>query len=101
MLRLFRNRKKCNSSLYANDPVEYKHLFIENIYKPGKYISVSARHAGKLQGFPADFKYHDNEGIAKAHFGNAVPVVVVEYVAKELLDKLSFRVAILPKEIEV
>jgi len=76
-------------SINANDPVEYKHLFIENIYQPGKYISIRARHAGKLQGFPADFKYHNNEEIAKVHFGNAVPVAVVEYVAKELMKIIN------------
>ena len=76
-------------SIYANHPEEYKSLFLEKIYKKKKYIPITAKHACKLQGFPTNFKYHEKDDTARKHFGNAVPVPVVEYVAKELLKILE------------
>ncbi|HLP92278.1 MAG TPA: DNA cytosine methyltransferase [Nostocaceae cyanobacterium] len=72
-------------SIHASHPEEYKRLFLEKIYQPKKYIPITAKHACKLQGFPTDFAYHEKDDIAKKQFGNAVPVPVVEYVAKELI----------------
>jgi DNA (cytosine-5)-methyltransferase 1 len=72
-------------SINANNPDEYKKLFLKKIYQPKKYITLTAKHACRLQGFPANFEYHSNDDIAKTHFGNAVPIPVVEYVARELL----------------
>ncbi|MFM6008925.1 MAG: DNA cytosine methyltransferase [Sphaerospermopsis kisseleviana] len=73
-------------SIHASHPEEYKNLFLEKIYKPKKYIPITAKHACKLQGFPANFAYHQKDEVAKKQFGNAVPIPVVEYVAKELLS---------------
>jgi DNA (cytosine-5)-methyltransferase 1 len=72
-------------SIYANQPEEYKNIFLEKIYKKKKYIPITAKHACRLQGFPSDFEYHEKDDIARKQFGNAVPVPVVEHVAKELL----------------
>ncbi|MFM6012457.1 MAG: DNA cytosine methyltransferase [Dolichospermum sp.] len=76
-------------SIHASHPQEYKNLFLEKIYQPHKYIPITAKHACKLQGFPTDFEYHTKDEVAKKQFGNAVPVPVVEYVAKELLRILD------------
>ncbi|MBS3025808.1 MAG: DNA cytosine methyltransferase [Dolichospermum sp. DET50] len=76
-------------SIHASHPQEYKNLFLEKIYQPQKYIPITAKHACKLQGFPIDFEYHTKDEVAKKQFGNAVPVPVVEYVAKELLRILD------------
>ncbi|MDP5338242.1 MAG: DNA cytosine methyltransferase [Nodularia sp. (in: cyanobacteria)] len=76
-------------SIYANHPEEYKSLFLEKIYKKKKYIPITAKHACKLQGFPTNFEYHERDDTARKHFGNAVPVPVVKYVAKELLKILE------------
>ncbi|MFN7853457.1 DNA cytosine methyltransferase [Anabaena sp. AL09] len=76
-------------SIHANHPQEYKNLFLEKIYQPQKYIPITAKHACKLQGFPLNFEYHKKDEVAKKQFGNAVPVPVVEYVAKELLRVLD------------
>jgi DNA (cytosine-5)-methyltransferase 1 len=76
-------------SIHANHPQEYKNLFLEKIYQPQKYIPITAKHACKLQGFPLNFEYHKKDEVAKKQFGNAVPVPVVEYVAKELLKILD------------
>jgi DNA (cytosine-5)-methyltransferase 1 len=72
-------------SIHGSNPEEYKQLFLEKIYHSKKYIPITAKHACKLQGFPANFIYHQKDDTAKKHFGNAVPIPVVEYVAKELL----------------
>jgi DNA (cytosine-5)-methyltransferase 1 len=72
-------------SIHASHPEEYKKLFLEKIYQPKKYIPITAKHACKLQGFPANFAYHKKDEVAKKQFGNTVPIPVVEYVAKELL----------------
>jgi DNA (cytosine-5)-methyltransferase 1 len=76
-------------SIHASHPQEYKNLFLEKIYQPQKYIPITAKHACKLQGFPLNFEYHKKDEVAKKQFGNAVPVPVVEYVAKELLRILG------------
>ncbi|MDH6100558.1 DNA cytosine methyltransferase [Anabaenopsis sp. FSS-46] len=76
-------------SIYATHPEDYKNIFLEKIYRNKKYIPITAKHACKLQGFPANFNYHEKDDIARKHFGNAVPVPVVEYVAKELLKTLE------------
>jgi DNA (cytosine-5)-methyltransferase 1 len=76
-------------SIHASHPQEYKNLFLEKIYQPQKYIPITAKHACKLQGFPLNFEYHKKDEVAKKQFGNAVPVPVVEYVAKELLRILD------------
>ncbi|MTJ08877.1 DNA cytosine methyltransferase [Anabaena sp. UHCC 0204] len=76
-------------SIHATHPQEYKNLFLEKIYQPQKYIPITAKHACKLQGFPVNFEYHKKDEVAKKQFGNAVPVPVVEYVAKELLRILD------------
>jgi DNA (cytosine-5)-methyltransferase 1 len=72
-------------SITAEDPTTYKKLFLQKIFKPRKYILITATHARKLQGFPANFVFHPREDIAKKQFGNAVPIPVVEYVVKALL----------------
>jgi len=76
-------------SIHGNHPEEYKRLFLDKIYKPRKYIPISAKYACKLQGFPSNFVYHRKDEIAKRQFGNAVPIPVIEYVAKELLKIIS------------
>ncbi|MEH2133651.1 MAG: DNA cytosine methyltransferase [Nostoc sp.] len=76
-------------SIHARDPDEYKNIFLEKIYKQKNFIPIMAKHACKLQGFPTNFEYHEKDDIAKKQFGNAVPIPVVEYVAKELLSILD------------
>ncbi|WP_017304024.1 DNA cytosine methyltransferase [Spirulina subsalsa] len=75
-------------SIHGDNPEDYKRAFLTQIYRKGKYLPIVAKHACRLQGFPDDFKYHPREEVAKKQFGNAVPVPVVEFVAKELLKVL-------------
>lgn len=76
-------------SIHASDPDKYKNIFLEKIYKQKNFIPIMAKHACKLQGFPTNFEYQEKDDVARKQFGNAVPVPVVEYVAKELLSILD------------
>ena len=67
-------------------PAEYKSNFIKEILKKRKYRPITAREAGRLQGFPDDFKLHENGQIAKKQFGNAVPVPVVIHIVQALIN---------------
>ncbi len=77
------------ASIHASHPEKYKNVFLEKIYKQKNFIPIMAKHSCKLQGFPTNFEYHEKDDIARKQFGNAVPVPVVEYVAKELLSILD------------
>lgn len=75
-------------SITADNPEDYKRLFIEEIYKPKKFKPITAKDSRKLQGFPDWFKLHNNENIAKKQLGNAVSVPVVFEIAKQLVKLL-------------
>jgi DNA (cytosine-5)-methyltransferase 1 len=71
-------------TIEAKNPDEFKQKFIEEIIKPKKYRPITAREAGKLQGFPDSFAIHKSERFAHKQFGNAVSTAVVYGVAKNL-----------------
>jgi len=75
-------------SISADNPEEYKQLFLSKIYKPKKFKPITAIDCCKLQGFPDWFKLHENENIAKKQFGNAVSVPAVFAIAKQLVKLL-------------
>lgn len=77
------------TTIYADNPEDYKYQFINNIYRKNKFKPITAQHACLLQGFPDWFIFHKNEAIAKKQFGNAVPVPVVYHVAKNLLKAIN------------
>ncbi|KDR58532.1 DNA cytosine methyltransferase [Limnospira platensis] len=64
----------------------YKQEFINTIYHPQNYQEITARDTARLQGFPDWFVLHKNPSIAKKQLGNAVPVPVVQAIAKLLLN---------------
>ena len=64
---------------------KYKENFINNIYAKKKFRMISGRESARLQGFPENFKIHENDKVAKRQFGNAVPTNVVGAVMKEIL----------------
>jgi DNA (cytosine-5)-methyltransferase 1 len=75
--------------LSADNPEEYRRLFIQQIYKPNNFRLVTAQDACRLQGFPEWFEFHENENIAKRQFGNAVSVPVVYHIAQNLLKTIN------------
>ncbi len=76
-------------AIHAENPEEYKRLFLQKIYKPKKFRLITAQDACRLQGFPDWFKCHENPNIAKKQFGNAVAVPAVYYIAKNLVEIFS------------
>ncbi|MGB3508641.1 MAG: DNA cytosine methyltransferase [Microcoleaceae cyanobacterium] len=78
------------ASINAETPLEYKSLFIKEIYSKKNYRNITAKDCSKLQGFPSCFKAYSSENIAKKQFGNAVSIPVVYDLAKSLLRSLSF-----------
>ena len=69
----------------GNSKDNYKKNFINNIYAKNKFRMITGRESARLQGFPENFKIHENDKIAKRQFGNAVPTNVVGAVMKEIL----------------
>ena len=51
---------------------------------------ITGRESARLQGFPENFKIHENDKVAKRQFGNAVPTNVVGAVIKEILKTNFF-----------
>jgi DNA (cytosine-5)-methyltransferase 1 len=78
-------------NIQAKTPKEYKEKFIEEIIKTKEYRTISAREAGKLQGFPKWFAVHKNENLAKKQFGNAVSTTVIYNLAESLISTDIFK----------
>jgi DNA (cytosine-5)-methyltransferase 1 len=80
--------------LDLKNPKKYKQQFINDIFNKGHYRQISAKEAGRLQGFPDHFVFDENENEANKQFGNAVATNVVYFLAKEILQSLSISVQI-------
>jgi DNA (cytosine-5)-methyltransferase 1 len=76
-------------TIHADNPRDYKKLFLSQIYHPGNFRAISVQDARQLQGFPDWFQPHVNERIAKKHFGNAVSIPVVLRIAKQLVTMIA------------
>lgn len=76
--------------IMGNTTDEYRANFINEIIKKKLFRPITAREAGKLQGFPKWFSFHKDEKIAKKQFGNAVSTSVIFYLAKEILGTRIF-----------
>jgi DNA (cytosine-5)-methyltransferase 1 len=78
-------------NIHAKTPIEYKEKFINEIITTKAYRSISAREAGRLQGFPDWFAVHKNENLAKKQFGNAVSTKVIYNLAESLVSTDIFK----------
>lgn len=72
--------------LECSDPTEYKKLFIDKIFKEGKYRKVTSREAARIQGFPDSFICHDSDYSAQKQFGNAVSPPVVKALGHQIVE---------------
>ncbi len=77
-------------NIEANSPEEYKKKFIAEIYRKKKFRPITAREAGKLQGFPNWFTIDTNPKLANKQFGNAVSVPVIKSVVNALIATKIF-----------
>lgn len=70
----------------GTSPEEYKKSFLKEIVKKKLYRPITAKEAGKLQGFPNWFSFHRDEKVAKKQFGNAVSATVILNLSKSLIS---------------
>jgi DNA (cytosine-5)-methyltransferase 1 len=79
-------------SVDGSNPKEYRENFINEIVKKKKYREITAKEAGKLQGFPDWFAINEDEKCAKKQFGNAVSTSVISWLAKSVLKTGIFNI---------
>lgn len=83
--------------LECDDPAKYKELFIEKIFRAGKYRQVTSREAARIQGFPDTFICHESDYSAQKQFGNAVSPPVVEALGRQIVETGIFKAVELPE----
>lgn len=74
------------ASIPQNNIELYKQFFLDKIYYPQKYRTITPKEASRLQGFPSKFKIHKKERLAMKQFGNAVPTNVVYHLMQSIMD---------------
>lgn len=77
-------------SISGRNPKEYKENFVKEIIKKKNFRKITAKEAGKLQGFPDWFAIHQDDVVAKKQFGNAVSTSVIFNLAKQLVETSLF-----------
>jgi DNA (cytosine-5)-methyltransferase 1 len=73
-------------AISADNPEEYKKLFIEEILKKNNLREITPNEARKIQGFPDNFVMNESDVQAKKQFGNAVSPPVVRALAEKIVD---------------
>ncbi len=69
---------------------DYKIAFINEIVKTKAFRPITAKEAGKLQGFPGWFSIHPDSNVAKKQFGNAVSTSVILYLSRRIVESNVF-----------
>jgi len=99
--RKLEHKAKGNGFGYSmfNKNSEYTSTLSARYYKDGSEVLIeqknknprklSPREAGRLQGFPNDFKIVVSDTQAYKQFGNSVAIPVIEELAKNILRKLE------------
>ncbi len=70
---------------------EYKQNFIHQILEKKKYRLLNPVEMARLQGFPDDFKFHEDEKKNVKLFGNSVAVPVITAVGKAIVATGCFK----------
>ena len=99
--RKIEHKAKGNGFGYSifNEQSEYTSTISARYYKDGSEILIeqkdknprklTPREAGRLQGFPNDFKIPVSDTQSYKQFGNSVAVPVIETLAKEIFKHLN------------
>ncbi len=99
--RKIEHKKKGNGFGYSifNENSKYTSTISARYYKDGSEILIeqnnknprklTPREAGKLQGFPSDFKIIVSDVQAYKQFGNSVPVPVVEAISRNIYKAIT------------
>ena len=70
----------------AKTPIEYKNIFIEEIFKRGNFRKITKEETCLIQGFPKDFKLPENRARWMKLLGNSVSVPVIEMLGKAIFE---------------
>jgi DNA (cytosine-5)-methyltransferase 1 len=67
------------------------HYYIYPTYNPNvdNVRSISVREAARLQSFPDDYFFEGSRSAAFKQIGNAVPVLLAEKIAEEILKQIK------------
>lgn len=65
----------------------------------GKVRKLAPRECARIQGFPEEFKIPVSDGQAWKQFGNSVPVNVLQYIIKSIVETPELYLALMNKEI--
>ena len=68
----------------------YKANFIQNVLLPQKYRLLKPSELARLQGFPPNFKLHENPKRNVKLFGNSVAVPVIKAVGQSIANTECF-----------
>lgn len=74
----------------SKNPKIYCQEFIKKILKPNYLRQITPSEAGRIQGFPKNFKFHSNPRLAQKQIGNAVSPPVVYHLVKSILSTQIF-----------
>ena len=101
------HQKHKNKETFLNrfsvvNPDGYCHTVVAHIAMDGHYYiypipnptvdnvrSISIREAARLQSFPDDYFFEGSRSAAFKQIGNAVPVLLAEKIANEILNQLQ------------
>lgn len=76
----------------GSTPAEYRQNFINLVVRKKAFRQITAKEAGRLQGFPGWFELDNKEVYAKKQFGNAVSTTVIYHLAKSLIETGLFNI---------
>jgi DNA (cytosine-5)-methyltransferase 1 len=70
----------------AKNELEYKKVFLNEIYKKGEFRRITKEEACKIQGFPKDYILPENRARWMKLLGNSVSVPVIEMLGKAIAE---------------
>lgn len=73
-------------TIEASSHDEFKHRFIQEIYKPKAFRRITKSEACLIQGFPKDFKLPESRAKWMKLIGNSVSVPVIDKLCKAIVE---------------
>ena len=71
--------------IYATTPMEWKHQFINQIFKANNYRKITKSEACKIQGFPVDFILPDSRPKWMHLIGNSVAIPIIKMLSTSII----------------
>lgn len=74
----------------AQNEESFKKIFIEEVYKKGKFRRITKEEACIIQGFPEDFELPENRARWMKLVGNSVSVPIIDVLIKSIIETKVF-----------